>query len=96
MVNICILNKELREVIMSYQLPSLVRLSKQTNPDGDVVESQTPKNWTEYLRMLEKNDEIKSIKKLCQRVKRMRKELEFWQKSKATKEAAATNEAKKE
>ena len=35
--------------------------------------------------MLEKNDQIKSIKKMHQKVIRMRKELEFWAKSKEVK-----------
>jgi hypothetical protein len=42
----------------------------------------------EYLRMLEKNDQIKSIKKMHQKVTRMRKELEFWEKSKEVKKPA--------
>ena len=45
-VNICILNKELRDSIMAYELPSLVRLF----PEGK------ERNWIEYLRMLEKHD----------------------------------------
>ena len=83
-VNICILNKELRDFIIAHEIPSLVRLHAQDNEETP-PEITPQKNWTEYLRMLEKNDQIKSIKKLNQKVKRMRKELEFWQKSKETK-----------
>jgi hypothetical protein len=49
-VNICIQNKELRDSIMDYELPSLIRHAKNT---GDVSRD---KNWIEYLRMLEKHD----------------------------------------
>ena len=48
MVNICILNKELRDFILEYQIPSLVRLHEG--------KEDQQKNWVEYLRMLEKND----------------------------------------
>ena len=85
-VNICILNKELRDFIIAHDLPSLVRLHAQGSEEAP-PETTPQKNWTEYLRMLEKNDQIKSIKKLNQKVKRMRKELEFWQKSKEVKVA---------
>ena len=78
-VNICILNKELRDFVLTHEIPSLVRLHAK--------KEDQEKNWVEYLRMLETNDQIKSIKKMHQKVKRMRKELEFWQKSKQVKTA---------
>lgn len=78
-MNICILNKELRDHILVSELPSLVRMSKSVNAEGEVqINADQKTNWTEYLRMLEKNDQIKSIKKMRQKVTRMRKELEFW------------------
>jgi hypothetical protein len=55
-VNICILNKELRELILKYELPSLVRISKKVTPEGEEFTDDSEKNWIEYLRMLEKND----------------------------------------
>lgn len=58
-VNICILNKELRDFILGYEIPSLQRLYPK-QPDEKSPET----NWVEYLRLLEKNDQIRSIKKM--------------------------------
>jgi hypothetical protein len=42
-------------MILKYELPSLVRMKKGEEEGEEVVE-EGEVNWTEYLRMLEKND----------------------------------------
>jgi hypothetical protein len=96
-VNICILNKELRDTILKYELPSLVKIAAQNKPqalnEDEDSSNQQPKplfpstNWTEYLRILEKQEQFMSIKKMHKKITRIRKELEYWQKSQEEKPA---------
>lgn len=57
------------------------------------VQEKFPKtNWTEYLKILEKQEQILSIKKMHKKITRLRKELEFWQKSQEEKPKEAEAE----
>ena len=73
-VNICILNKELRDTILKYELPSLVKIAAQNKPQPPTEGEEEPieeikplfppTNWTGYLKTIEKQEQFKSIKKM--------------------------------
>ena len=42
--------------------------------------------YTDFLALLEKQDEFKSVKRLCDKITRQRKELQLWLRSKQKKE----------
>mmetsp|Transcript_4052 Transcript_4052/g.6066 ORF Transcript_4052/g.6066 Transcript_4052/m.6066 type:complete len:122 (+) Transcript_4052:657-1022(+) len=100
MFNICIQNKQLRESILDYEIPSMVMLAKieQAAANAELKKEQSEKKpkekappeeeekvaeepgvgYISFLKLVEKQDQVKSVKKMHQKIVRQRKELEFW------------------
>ena len=72
----------MREVILSTELPGMrsfvTRLPEDEQNEKTQADEKSQVTYINYLKVLEKNNQIKSIKKLHQKVVRQRKELEFW------------------
>ena len=63
-------NTELRNVLFDKPLAGMATIQKKADNDGNF--------YVNYLKYLETQDQFRSIKRLCQKISRQRKELEMW------------------